>query len=152
MWIGEQITEKGVGNGISLIIALGILSSLPSTIGSIIKQLNLESQEPGQLTFTTLIVLCALFVLITIGTILVIQGQRRIPLQYARRIVGRHEVQGGNSHIPLKINYAGVIPVIFASSLLMFPATIGQFLGRNTWFGQFTVIFRLDLGSTCSFM
>lgn len=138
MWIGEQITEKGVGNGISLIIAIGILSSLPSTIGSIIKQLNLESQEPGQLSFTTLIVLCALFVLITIGTILVIQGQRRIPLQYARRIVGRHEVQGGNSHIPLKINYAGVIPVIFASSLLMFPATIGQFVGRNTWFGQFT--------------
>jgi len=138
MWIGEQITEKGVGNGISLIIAVGILSSLPSTIGSIIKQLNLESQEPGQLSFTTLIVLCALFVLITIGTILVIQGQRRIPLQYARRIVGRHEVQGGSSHIPLKINYAGVIPVIFASSLLMFPATIGQFVGRNTWFGQFS--------------
>ena len=136
MWIGEQITEKGVGNGISLIIAIGILSSLPSTIGSIINQLNLESQEAGQLSFATLIVLCALFVLITVGTILVIQGQRRIPLQYARRIVGRHEVQGGNSHIPLKLNYAGVIPVIFASSLLMFPATIGQFVGRSTWFGQ----------------
>jgi preprotein translocase subunit SecY len=136
MWIGEQITEKGVGNGISLIIALGILSSLPSMIGSIIQQLNLTSQEQGQLTFTTLIVLCTLFVLITIGTILVIQGQRRIPLQYARRIVGRHEVQGGSSHIPLKINYAGVIPVIFASSFLMFPATLGQFLGRGTWMGQ----------------
>jgi preprotein translocase subunit SecY len=136
MWIGEQITEKGIGNGISMIIAIGILASFPSTIGSIIKQLNLGSQEPGQLTFATLVVLCTLFVLITLGTILVIQGQRRIPLQYARRIVGRHEVQGGNSHIPLKINYAGVIPVIFASSLLMFPATIGQFLGRNTWMGQ----------------
>ncbi len=136
MWIGEQITEKGIGNGISLIIATGILASLPSTIGSIIKQLNLSSQDAGQLTFTTLIVLCTLFVLIIVGTILVIQGQRRIPLQYARRIVGRHEVQGGNSHIPLKINYAGVIPVIFASSFLMFPATIGQFMGKNTWFGQ----------------
>ncbi len=136
MWIGEQITEKGVGNGISLIIAVGILASFPSTVGSIIKQLNLDSQDAGQLSFTTLIVLCALFVLITIGTILVIQGQRRIPLQYARRIVGRHEVQGGNSHIPLKINYAGVIPVIFASSLLMFPATIGQFIGKGTWMGQ----------------
>ena len=136
MWIGEQITEKGVGNGISLIISVGILSSLPSTIGSVIKQLNLGSQEVGQLTFSTLIVLCALFVLITIGTILIIQGQRRIPLQYARRIVGRHEVQGGTSHIPLKINYAGVIPVIFASSFLMFPATIGQFVGRGTWMGQ----------------
>lgn len=136
MWVGEQITEKGIGNGMSLIIATGILSSLPGTIGSIIKQLNLGSQESGQLTLATLIVLCTLFVLIIVGTILVIQGQRRIPLQYARRIVGRHEVQGGNSHIPLKINYAGVIPVIFASSLLMFPATIGQFIGRNTWMGQ----------------
>ena len=136
MWIGEQITEKGIGNGISIIIATGIIASFPSTIGSIIKQLNLESQEAGQLTFATLVVLCTLFVLIIIGTILVIQGQRRVPLQYARRIVGRHEVQGGNSHIPLKINYAGVIPVIFASSLLMFPATIGQFLGRNTWMGK----------------
>lgn len=138
MWIGEQISEKGVGNGISLIIGIGILSSFPRTIGSIISQLNLGSQEAGQLTFPMLIVLCALFVFITIGTILVIQGQRRIPLQYARRIVGRHEVQGGNSHIPLKVNYAGVIPVIFASSLLMFPATIGQFLGKGTWFGQLT--------------
>lgn len=136
MWIGEQITEKGVGNGISLIISLGILSSLPTTIGSIINQLNLGSQEAGQLNFSTLVVLCALFIAITVGTILVIQGQRRIPLQYARRIVGRHEVQGGTSHIPLKINYAGVIPVIFASSFLMFPATIGQFFGKGTWMGQ----------------
>ena len=136
MWIGEQITEKGIGNGISIIIAVGILSSLPMTIGSVIKQLNMESQEPGQLTFSTLVVLCLMFVFIIIGTILVIQGQRRIPLQYARRIVGRHEVQGTNSHIPLKINYAGVIPVIFAASVLMFPATIGQFMGKNSWLGQ----------------
>lgn len=136
MWIGEQISERGVGNGISLIIAIGILASIPSTIGSVIKQLNLESQETGQLSFATLIVLVALFVMIIVGTILIIQGQRRIPLQYARRIVGRHEVQGGNSHIPLKVNYAGVIPVIFASSLLMFPATLGQFLGRGTWMGE----------------
>ena len=138
MWIGEQITEKGIGNGISLIIALGILSSLPTTIGTIVKQLNLESQDIGQLTFTSLIVLFALFVFIIVGTILVIQGQRRIALQYARRIVGRHEVQGGTSHIPLKINYAGVMPVIFASTVLIFPATIGQFLGKNSWFGQLT--------------
>lgn len=138
MWIGEQITEKGIGNGISLIIALGILSSLPTTMGSIIHQLNFSSQETGQLTFATLVVLLALFVFIIVGTILVIQGQRRIPLQYARRIVGRHEVQGGNSHIPLKINYAGVIPVIFAASFLMLPATIGQFLGKHTWIGQLT--------------
>ncbi|MCI0382509.1 MAG: preprotein translocase subunit SecY [Chlamydiae bacterium] len=141
MWIGEQISEKGIGNGISLIITVGILSSLPTTLGSIVRQLNLDSQEPGQLTFSSLVVLGGVFVMIVIGTILIIQGQRKIPLQYARRIVGRHEVQGGSAHIPLKVNYAGVIPVIFASSLLMFPATIGQFLGRGTWLGQVANLF-----------
>ena len=140
MWIGEQITEKGIGNGISLIITIGIISSLPSTIGSIIKQLNLESQEVGQLTFSSLVILSIVFVGIIIGTILIIQGQRKIPLQYARRVVGRHEVQGGSSYIPLKINYAGVIPVIFASSLLMFPATIAQWLGGGTALGRFATM------------
>ena len=101
------------------------------------RQLNLDSQEPGQLTFSSLVILSVVFVLIIVGTILIIQGQRKIPLQYARRIVGRHEVQGGgNAYIPLKINYAGVIPVIFASSLLMFPATIGQFIGASSWIGR----------------
>jgi len=140
MWIGEQISEKGVGNGISLIITIGILSSLPSTLGSILRQLNLDSQEPGQLTFSSLIVLLAVFVFIIVGTILIIQGQRRIPLQYARRTVGTEETQGSNAYIPLKINYAGVIPVIFASSLLMFPATIAQFLGQGNWLGQFAAL------------
>ncbi|NGX46788.1 MAG: Protein translocase subunit SecY [Chlamydiae bacterium] len=138
MWIGEQITEKGVGNGISLIITLGILSSLPTTIGAIIRKLNLDSQEPGQLSFPSLVVLMVVFVFIIIGTILVIQGQRKIPLQYARRIVGRHETQGGRAYIPLKVNYAGVIPVIFASSLLMFPATIGQLAGQGSWLANLT--------------
>ena len=101
-----------------------------------IRQLNLESQEPGQLTFTSLVVLMSVFVIIVVGTILIIQGQRRIPLQYARRVVGRHEVQGSNAHIPLKINYAGVLPVIFASALLMFPATVAQFFGSNNWVGS----------------
>ncbi|HEY2811158.1 MAG TPA: preprotein translocase subunit SecY [Rhabdochlamydiaceae bacterium] len=136
MWIGEQISEKGIGNGISLIITLGILSSLPSTLGSVIRQLNLDSQEVGQLTFSSLVVLSCVFVGIIIGTILIIQGQRKIPLQYARRIIGRHETQGGSAYIPLKVNYAGVIPVIFASTFLMFPATIGQFVGRGSWVGQ----------------
>jgi len=133
MWVGEQISERGVGNGISLVIAIGILSSLPRTMVMILRQLNLDSQERGQLTFSSLIVLSILFVVVIIGTILVIQGVRKIFLQHARRIVGRHEAQGGSSHIPLKINYAGVIPVIFASSFLMFPATIAQFLSRETW-------------------
>ncbi|MDJ0651573.1 MAG: preprotein translocase subunit SecY [Simkaniaceae bacterium] len=133
MWIGEQITERGLGNGISLIISIGILSSLPRTMGVILRQLNLDSQEPGQLTFSLIVVLSIIFVMIILGTIMIIQGTRKIPLQYARRVVGRRESQGGTSYIPLKINYAGVIPVIFASSLLMFPATIAQFLSKGTW-------------------
>lgn len=136
MWVGEQITEKGVGNGISLIITIGILSSFPSIIGTMIRQLNLDSQEPGQLSISSFVVLMTIFVFIIIGTILIIQGQRKIPLQYARRVVGRHEVQGSNAYIPLKLNYAGVIPVIFASAFLMFPATIAQILGRNSWLGS----------------
>lgn len=133
MWIGEQITERGIGNGISLIISVGILSSLPRTMGTIVRQLNLDSQETGQMTFSSIVVLSIVFIMIILGTIMIIQGTRKIPLQYARRVVGRRESQGGTSHIPLKINYAGVIPVIFASSLLMFPATIAQFLSKGTW-------------------
>jgi preprotein translocase subunit SecY len=136
MWVGEQITEKGIGNGMSLIITVGILSSLPTALGIIFQQLNLDSQDPGQMNFATVLVIIAVFILVTIATILVIQGHRRIPLQYARRVVGRKEVQGGSSYIPLKVNYAGVIPVIFASSLLMFPATIGTFIGKGNWIGE----------------
>lgn len=137
MWLGEQITEKGIGNGISLIITLGILSSLPTTIGSIMQQLNLDSQMPGRLSFSTVLILAAVFVLIIVGTIMIIQGQRKVPLQYARRNIGSaEETPAGNAHIPLKINYAGVIPVIFASSILMFPATIAQFAGQGKFLGQ----------------
>lgn len=136
MWIGEQITERGIGNGMSLIITVGIVSQLPTAFGMILQQLNLDSQEPGQMNFSTVLVLLGVFVLVTIATIMVIQGHRRIPLQYARRIVGRKEVQGGTSYLPLKINYAGVIPVIFASSLLMFPAIIGTFVGGGNWLGE----------------
>ncbi|EFB40532.1 MULTISPECIES: preprotein translocase subunit SecY [Parachlamydia] len=136
MWIGEQITDRGIGNGMSLIITLGILSQIPTALGLIFQQLNLNSQEPGQMNLASVLVLVAVFVLVTIATILIIQGHRRIPLQYARRVVGRKEVQGGTSYIPLKVNYAGVIPVIFASSLLLFPATLGAFLGHGNWLGE----------------
>lgn len=136
MWIGEQITEKGIGNGMSLIITIGILSQLPTAFGMIFQQLNLDSQEPGQMTFASVLVLAGVFVAVTIATIMIIQGHRRIPLQYARRVVGRKEVQGGNSYIPLKVNYAGVVPVIFASSLLLFPATLSTFVGRGNFLGD----------------
>lgn len=133
MWLGEQITEFGIGNGISLIITVGILSQVPTTIGMVIQQLNLDSQEPGQLSMASILVLLGVFVAVTIAAILVIQGQRRLPLQYARRVVGRREVQGSSAYLPLKVNYAGIMPVIFASALLMFPATISQFLGSSSW-------------------
>lgn len=146
MWIGEQITEKGIGNGMSLIITIGILSQIPTAFGLIFQQLNLDSQEPGQMTFASLIVLAILFVAVTIATILIIQGTRKIPLQHARRVVGSREVQGGTSYIPLKVNYAGVVPVIFASSLLMFPATLSTFVGRGNMLGD--VALWLSPGST----
>ncbi len=136
MWIGEQITDKGIGNGMSLIITIGILSQIPTAFGLIFQQLNLDSQEPGQMAFTSILVLAALFVAVTIATIMIIQGYRRIPLQHARRVVGMRETQGGTSYIPLKVNYAGVVPVIFASALLMFPATLGTFVGRGNWLGD----------------
>lgn len=135
MWVGEQITEKGIGNGMSLIISVGIVSQIPTAMGLIFQQLNLDSQEPGLMNFSSIVVLATVFVLVTIATILIIQGHRRIPLQYARRVVGRKEVQGGSSYIPLKVNYAGVIPVIFASSLLMFIATLGTFVGSGNFLG-----------------
>ncbi len=146
MWIGEQISERGIGNGMSLIITLGIVSQLPTAIGLVFQQLNLDSQLPGQMNFASVLSLIVVFICVVWGTVMVIQGHRRIPLQYARRVVGRKEAQGGNSYIPLKINYAGVIPVIFASALLMFPATIGQFVGAGNWVG--TVANWFSPGST----
>jgi preprotein translocase subunit SecY len=131
MWIGEQITAKGIGNGVSMIIALGILSSFPTTLGSLLRGLNLDSQEAGQLTFSSLLFLVSIFVFVIVGTILVVQGQRKIPLQYARRLSGREDAAASNAYIPLKLNYAGVIPVILASTLLMFPASIAKFLGKG---------------------
>ncbi|ANH78430.1 preprotein translocase subunit SecY [Candidatus Chlamydia sanziniae] len=135
MWIGEQISDKGIGNGISLIITLGILASFPSVLGSIVNKLNLGSQDPSELGLFSISMLCLIFVFVLITTILIIEGVRKIPVQYARRVVGRREIPGGGSYLPLKVNYAGVIPVIFASSLLMFPATIGQFIAsESSWF------------------
>jgi preprotein translocase subunit SecY len=139
MWIGEQISDKGIGNGLSLIISTGIISSIPSAVGTIIQQMNLDSQASGEMNLVALIFLVMIFVFVILTTILIVQGQRKIPLEYARRVVGRQETQGrGQAYIPLKVNYAGVIPVIFASSLLLFPATIGQFLPSDNWIAKIT--------------
>jgi preprotein translocase subunit SecY len=122
MWLGETITEKGIGNGISLIIFAGIVCNIPRAISS-----TWSLYSSGELHFI-LLVLLGLFMIVVIGAIVYVEAaQRRIPVQYAKRIVGRKMYGGQTTHLPLKINSAGVIPPIFASSVIMFPATIANF-------------------------
>jgi len=125
MWLGEQITERGIGNGISLIIFAGIVAGLPSALGG-----TLELTRTGELGIPTVLVLLLLAVAVIWFIVFMERGQRRITINYARRQQGRKMYAGQTSHLPLKINMAGVIPAIFASSIILFPATIGQ------WFGE----------------
>jgi preprotein translocase subunit SecY len=123
MWLGEQITEKGIGNGISLIIFAGIVARMPNAIAG-----TATLVEAGTLNWFLIIILIAL-VIGVIGFIVFMEtSQRRIPVQYAKRIVGRKMLGGQTTHLPLKVNTAGVIPPIFASSIIMFPATIANFM------------------------
>ena len=120
MWLGEQMTERGIGNGISLIIFAGIVARMPAAIGNTIQMVS-----AGEMNAIFLLFLLVVMVLV-VGTIIFFEtAQRRIPIQYAKRVVGRKVYGGQSSHLPLKINVAGVIPPIFASSIMMFPATIG---------------------------
>ena len=123
MWLGEQITEKGIGNGISLIIFAGIVSRLPDGIYVIYQYF-----EAGTVGLFKLLLFLAIAIAMIVLVIAIQQGQRRIPVQYAKRVVGRKMYGGHSTHIPLKVNQAGVIPIIFASSVLMFPVTIAQFI------------------------
>ncbi len=123
MWLGEQITERGIGNGISLIIFAGIVARMPSALGS-----TVQLVQTGDLGFLILLMLLAIMVGVIAVIVFVERGQRRIPVQYAKRVVGRRVYGGQSTHLPLKVNTAGVIPPIFASSLIIFPATIAQFL------------------------
>lgn len=127
MWIGEQITERGIGNGISLIITVGIISSLPSAV-MLTKEIMFPGVAGGGRHPITLVAMVVMLFAVIAGVILVTQGQRRIPVQYAKRVVGRRVYGGQSTYIPLRVNYAGVIPVIFASSILLFPATMGSFI------------------------
>ncbi len=123
MWLGEQITERGIGNGISLIIFAGIVARMPNAVGNTYRLLS--TGEMG-IFFVLILILCMAAI---IGLIIFVeQGQRRIPVQYARRVVGRRMYGGQSTHLPLKINTSGVIPPIFASSIIMFPATIASFI------------------------
>lgn len=122
MWLGEQITEHGIGNGISLIIFAGIVARMPSALGG-----TVQLVQTGDMGFLVLLLLLLIMIVVIAVIVFVERGQRRIPVQYAKRVVGRRIYGGQSTHLPLKVNTAGVIPPIFASSLIIFPATIAQF-------------------------
>lgn len=134
MWLGELITEKGIGNGISLIIFIGIISAIPGQIINAISQVI-----AGQLNVIKVIVFAIVFLFIIIGVIAIQEGERRIPVQYAKRVVGRKMYGGQSTHIPVKVLMAGVMPVIFASSLLALPQTIALFSkgGVSEWITKY---------------
>jgi preprotein translocase subunit SecY len=140
MWLGEQITERGIGNGISIIIFAGIVAGLPSAIGGLFELVRTGAMHP----FTALLI-CILVVLVTGFVVFVERGQRKILVNYAKRQVGNKVYGGQSSHLPLKLNMSGVIPPIFASSIILFPATLGQ------WFGSSEGMYWLrDIASTLS--
>ncbi|MBG3877095.1 preprotein translocase subunit SecY [Desulfovibrio oxamicus] len=144
MWLGEQITEKGIGNGISLIIFSGIVAGIP---GGIVKSGQLI--KAGDMSVFTAILVLALMAVVLGCIVFMERGQRRIPIHYAKRQVGRKMFGGQSTHLPLRINTAGVIPPIFASSLLLFPATIASFSANETlqrvaaWFAPHTVMYNI---------
>ncbi|OPY59724.1 MAG: preprotein translocase subunit SecY [Pelotomaculum sp. PtaU1.Bin035] len=137
MWTGEQITERGIGNGISLLIFAGIVSRVPAGIVRIFEYVN-----AGTINILNVVVLIIIGALVIAGVVAVQEGQRRIPVQYAKRVVGRRVYGGQTTHLPLRVNQAGVIPVIFASSLLMFPESVARWFSNSAaamfyvkWFG-----------------
>ncbi|MCC6503318.1 MAG: preprotein translocase subunit SecY [Deltaproteobacteria bacterium] len=123
MWLGEQITERGVGNGISLIIFVGIVANMPSALYNTVLLVR-----TGEMSVFVLFFLLALMVAVVAFIVFMEMGQRRIPIQYPKRVVGRKVMGGGTQHLPLKVNTSGVIPPIFASSIIVFPATIANFI------------------------
>jgi len=126
MWLGEQVTERGIGNGISMIILAGIIAGLPGAVGR-----TIESVNTGEMSGLFALVLIVLVLGVTAFCVYVERAQRRIAVHYAKRQVGRRVMAGQTSHLPFKLNMAGVIPPIFASSILLFPATIAQFFGTG---------------------
>jgi preprotein translocase subunit SecY len=146
MWLGEQITERGIGNGMSLIIFIGIVARGPTDFLQTIDMLRAGTLSP----FLVAVLLVAM-VAVTAGVIMITQGQRRIPVQYAKRIVGRKVYGGQSTHIPLRVNTAGVIPIIFAQSVLMFPSTAAAMFFRdsetfqtiNNWFTPSGLLYNL---------
>jgi len=140
MWLGEQITERGIGNGISLIIFAGIIAGMPTALALLIKNVQI-----GEMSIFKLVIMAIMLVAVTAGTIVLTQAQRKIPVQYAKQIKGRKVYGGQSTWLPLRVNQAGVIPIIFASSLLLFPATIAQFFHTS---GMQTLMDLLSPGRT----
>lgn len=141
MWIGERITEKGVGNGISIVLLINIISRIPSDFGSLYEQF-IKGKQPANAILAAAIILAVILVTVVL-TVLLNGGERRIPVQYSKKIQGRKTVGGQSTHIPLKVNTAGVIPVIFASSLMQFPVVIATFLGKGNGSGLGSKILKL---------
>lgn len=137
MWLGEQITERGIGNGISILIFAGIVAGLPSAIGS-----TAEQARQGDLNVLVLLLLAVIVFAVTYFVVFVERGQRRIVVNYAKRQQGRKVFAAQSTHLPLKVNMAGVIPPIFASSIILFPGTLAQWFGANesfTWLSDFAL-------------
>lgn len=133
MWLGEQITEKGIGNGISILIFAAIAAGIPRHIRTIVEDQFVGAQDQLFLNIIKMVLILIAIIAIIVGVIFVQQGIRKIPVQYAKRVVGRKMYGGQSTHIPMKVNGAGVIPVIFAVSLIMFPITIAQFWSTQAW-------------------
>jgi len=140
MWLGEQITEKGVGNGISMIIFAGIVSSIPTAVAGLIANLKADA-----ISIWHIIAIAVLAVLMVAFVVFIDNAERRVPVQYAKRMVGRKMYGGQNTHIPIKVSMAGVIPIIFAMSIMTFPSTIMGFMGytpsATTFWGKFWRLF-----------
>ena len=132
MWLGEQITERGVGNGVSLVITIGIIARLPTAFTGLEDMFgHANGAEPTHHLMGTGIMLIILLAMVIGGVIAVTQAQRKIPVQYAQRAVGRKMYAGGTSFMPLRVNYSGVMPIIFAQSILMFPGPICKWFAEN---------------------
>jgi preprotein translocase subunit SecY len=131
MWLGEQITAKGVGNGVSIIIFAGMVAGIPNTLNQIYAQQFEDVGDQLFLRIATMVLLAVVVLAIIVGVIFFQQALRKIPIQYAKRLAGRNQVGGQSTHLPLKVNAAGVIPVIFAVSFIITPPTIASFFGSN---------------------
>ncbi|PTX92431.1 preprotein translocase subunit SecY [Opitutus sp. ER46] len=144
MWLGEQITQRGIGNGVSLLITVGILADIPGAAMQTYRMFFRPVGTGSDLGLPQAVVMIALFLIVTVGIIMVVQGQRKIPVQYAKRVVGNKVMGGQSSFLPLKVNYSGVMPVIFASAILLFPQQILSWVGAS-WHLKFLTDFSNEL-------